>query len=152
MSAAFPSKSVGMRRHCVSSPLLGTSDRFLNNYSDFYADCVSQRWPGKSGAWSFARHALRHPEPHPLCALVLRVGVPIARARPPIALPLTRLVTAHALPVAGTWMRAEPATADPTRTGAEHTLALLGPADLTLPRFLKSARTYSRKQNRVISG
>jgi hypothetical protein len=45
-----------------------------------------------------------------------------------MALALTRLVTAHALAIAGTCMRAEPATADPTWTGAEHNVALPGPA------------------------
>ena len=42
-----------------------------------------------------------------------------------------------ALPIASTRMRAEPPTADATRAGAEHDVALLGPADLPLLRFLK---------------
>ena len=52
-----------------------------------------------------------------------------------MTLPLARFIAANALPITGSRMRAEPATADATRAGAEHTVALLGPTDLTLLRF-----------------
>jgi hypothetical protein len=111
------------------------SERFLNDCRGFHADCVSHRRPGKSVARSFAHRAACHAQAYPLRALVLGVGVPPTLARPPMTLPLTRLVTAHALPVAGTRMRAEPATADSTRARAEHNVALPDPADLTPLRF-----------------
>lgn len=113
------------------------SDRFLNDYCGFHADCVSYRGPGKSGARRLANRATRHAQTHPLHALVLSVGVPPTLTRPPMALALTRLATAHALPIAGTCVRAEPATADPARAGAEHNVALPGSAGTTLLRFLK---------------
>lgn len=111
------------------------SERFLNDCRSFHTDCVSHRRPGKSAARGFACSPLRYAKTHPLRALVLSVGVAPTLARPPMALALTRLVTTNALPIAGTCMRAEPATADPTRAGAEHNVALPGPADLTLLRF-----------------
>ena len=113
------------------------SDGFLNDCRSFHADCVSYRRPGKSSAWRLTRRAKRHAQTHPLRPLVLGVGVPPSLARPPMTLPLTRLVTAYALSIPGTCMRAEPATADATRAGAEHKVALLGSADLTLLCFLK---------------
>jgi len=127
MFATFPCKSRGMCRHCVSRPLLGMSGRFLNNCRNFHADCVSHRGPVKSGARSLARRPSRHPQAHPLRAIVLSVDVPPTRARPPVALSLTRFRAAHALTITSPRMRAEPATADATRTGAVHPVALPRP-------------------------
>jgi hypothetical protein len=76
MSAAFPCNNEGMRAHCVSSPLLPMSDRFLNDCSSFHADCVSHCRPVKSSARGFARRPLRDAKTHLLGALVFRVGVP----------------------------------------------------------------------------
>ena len=127
MFATFPCKSRGMCRHCVSRPLLGMYGRFLNNCRNFHADCVSHRGPVKSGARSLARRPSRHPQAHPLRAIVLSVDVPPTRARPPVALSLTRFRAAHALTITSPRMRAEPATADATRTGAVHPVALPRP-------------------------
>lgn len=150
MSRGITRDSQWMRAHCVSRPLLGMSRRFLNDRSDFHADCVSHRRPRKSGRRRLPRRSASHPQPHALRALVVRVGLPPEPARAPVTLSLTRFVTAHVLPISSPCMRAKPPTADATRARADH--ATSSRARTTrASRSRDLVRTTSAKQRRVNS-
>ena len=150
MSAGFARDSMRMRAHCVSRPLLGMSDRFLNDYRHFHTNCVSHRRPVESPRRRLPGHPQRHSSPHPLGSLLLRVGLTPSRARPPVALSLTRLLAAHALAISSPHMWTEPSTANSARTGAKHAPSSRLPGPPT-SRSRDQARTRFGEQTRVNS-